>query len=256
MVLTALLSKDALLSAGPLGRVYACLHDALGSQDRSAIEGAQAAAEALLVELLPGHVQGRHVGVADLWNCMASVKGSKLALQAIATARCSCGKRGRVLAPKLLHGWTYDHAICINSSVMDESGDLASAMEVAVHNLRANKVKHQSSDCCSTLAVYDVSLHPQDILCVWIQEEDVKVVPRLSHLAVNKQLFLLGALIVRTGCHYSAYFSTKGVSWLGLEGWYYYDGISKSRLLYLGSKLHIEKCHAHQLELLLFLSAT
>ncbi|GLI59687.1 hypothetical protein VaNZ11_001630 [Volvox africanus] len=61
MALAAVFSGDTLRSAGPLGVVYADLQEALSRQDQSALDRAQAAAEHLLLELLPGHILGKHM---------------------------------------------------------------------------------------------------------------------------------------------------------------------------------------------------
>ena len=244
------------MSSGPLGVVYADLQEALHSQKQRAIDAAQAAAERVLVELLPGHVLGNHVCVADLWEVMASVNGSRLGLGGVATGRCGCSRSaGPILTPCRVECWYYNQAVSITSHHLAGGADLADALEVMMHNLRANASRNQSSACCGSLTVYDMAVSPMTGLCVAVHNMDstLEQMPELSNLWVNGQLYLLSGIIVRSNAHYTAYFNAASVSWLVKDGWYHYDGLrTTGRLLFLGQSLCIDKYHAHNIELLLF----
>lgn len=244
------------MSSGPLGVVYADLQEALHSQNQRAIDAAQAAAEQVLVQLLPGHVPGNHVCVADLWELMASVNGSSLGLGGVATGRCGCCRSaGPVLTPCRVHGWYYNQAVSITSHHLTGGAEVADALEVMMHNLRANASRHQSSACCGSMTLYEMSVSPMTGLCVLLHNMDGtgERMPELSNLWVNGQLYLLSGIVVRSNAHYTAYFCAASVSWLAKDGWYHYDGLrTTGRLLFLGQSLCIDIHHAHSIELLLF----
>jgi len=253
--MAVLFSRDTLLSAGVLGAVYADLQSALISQNRSTIDAAQDAVERLLVEVLPGHVLGQHMGVADIWDIMASADGSRLCLGGVATGRCGCGKNGPQLSPSRMQGWLYNNAVCISTPYLVESNDVADAVQIMMRNLKANAARNRLSLCCKTRTVYDVVVSPEEVLCIMFHHDNsvAEVVPKLSNMVVNGNPFFLSAVIIRDENHYVAYFHAECVRWLTLDGWYYYDGLnSPGRLRFVGPTPCIDKIHAHKIELALF----
>ncbi len=256
--MAVLFSRHTLLGAGKLGAVYADLQDALLSQKQGNIDAAQAAAEELLVELLPGHVSGQHIGVAELWEVMASVDGSTLGLGCVATGRCGCGKSGPRLPPSRMQGWQYNNAVSIGAGHLAGGLGVAAAVEFATHNLKASAAKFRSSQCCGTMAVFDLVLNPAEVLCILIHPDDNvgEAMPKLGHLRVNGWLFWPRAVIIRDAAHYTAYFHAARLEWLNPDGWYYYDGMrTEGRLQFVGPGLCIDKRHAGKVEMVLFTRA-
>lgn len=255
MALAAVFSGSTLRSAGPLGVVYAGLQEALASQDQSAINKAQAAVEHLLLELLPGHVLGKHMCVADIWETMASVQGSRLGLGGKAVGRCGCGRSGTELAPSKMLGWQYNNAVSVNTHYFVGTPGMTQGVEVSMHNLTASAARHRSSPCCRSVTVYDIQVSPVEALCIVIHQADgaEDMLPELGNLLVGGRAFLLRAVVVRDGGHYTAYISAARLQWLCPDGWYHYDGMRReARLVYVGPSLRIEECHRRKIELLLF----
>jgi hypothetical protein len=109
------------------------------------------------------------------------------------------------------------------------------------------------------MLAFDVSLAPKQALCVRVEAEDVgngvagKIIPELCHVAVNGQPLLLSAIIVCKDRHYMSYFYARGLSWLGPDGWYFYDGMAGTfRVRSLGRLLRVDSSHARNIELLLY----
>lgn len=268
MALAIIGRKIDLETCGPLGTAWVHLQQELGKQSREGIDQVQSTVEALLPKVLgrqANYKKGGYCDVGDLWEALCVPASSAASLCAVGIAQCSCMvvpsttlSTACLTVPRAgVPGWatsSYFRVTLTEPSGLRcgevDLGNISSCLDFSLTtSYTTNRAVYRTCMCGAELH-YSVHVEMPKLLSIRIEPES-KYPPLLSNLCILNEEYLLRAVIMFTGSHYSAYIQAEDVEWLKC-GWYYYDGIDNVKLRSIGTVLKVDKKHIEEVRMLLY----